>query len=657
MARLFVRVIIITEIFMKRNRALASAAVWLLPFMMYAQPRATVTEMKKKYPDAHAVVLKSTESFEVDLTKKGVKVVSTNHRQIMYLNEKGMSSNSESIAYDPNFYTIERLDAATWVPNGEEYKKLPVTEISDMQEVDDESFYNSRRFKQFRYPGIQNGAVTDVSYTYDHVEPRLLGQFSLAYGVPAEYLELTFTVPEGVEIGVAQFGPKDGVVYATTTKGKRTTHSWKAQNVSKYESCDICSSDDQYRPHIFVYIKSYMLNGKKINLQGTVDELYAHNYSHIKDLKEPVSGAIQQVVDSIKNTNKAEEDIVKGIFYWVQDHVRYIAFEDGMGGVVPRKANQVCDKRYGDCKDMANLIKEMMDYAGTPGYLCWIGTRSKGYTYKELPLPYTDNHMIAAYKKGSDYIFLDATSKHHAFGLPSLGIQGKETMISLSPEKYDIVRVPVVHYSKNFVEDSVTVTLDNKVLRMEGVLQLGGYVKMNNAVRLDYAGPQKEKEEWLDILERGNNKCKLDRYKVSDWQDRDLPGKIEYTLLVNDYVREVNNEMFINFNFDRSLTTMKPDTSKGLFDSDFHHAFYDKSHYSMKIPTGYSLKKTPSDVLIENDLLLYSVKYSVVNDEVHVKKEVIFRDIYLPADKLLSWISDMDKVSQSYQQVVVFIKK
>jgi hypothetical protein len=642
---------------MRRSKSLFSFAFCLLWIASYAQPLVSVQEMKKKYPDAHSLVLKSTESFEVDVTKKGLKVISVSNLQIMYLNEKGISDNFESIAYDPNFYTIENLQAQTWVPKDGAYKRLAVTEIKDVQEVDDENFYNSRRFKQFRYPGVQNGAITEVSYSYDHIDARLLGQFSLAFRVPAEHLELTFSVPEGVELGIAQFGSKEGVEYSTETKGKRIVHRWKATQVAKFKGCDFCSSDDHYRPHIYVYIKSYVLDGKKVTVQGSVDDLYKLNYSHIKDLKEPVSDAIRQVVDSIKGTSSADEQVVKGIFYWVQDHVRYIAFEDGMGGVVPRKANQVCDKRYGDCKDMANLIKEMMDYAGIPGYLCWIGTRSKGYTYSELPLPYVDNHMIAAYKKGNEYIFLDATSKHHPFGLPSIGIQGKETMISLGPDAYEIVIVPVVNYSKNFVKDSVQVTLENKVLSMRGELTMGGYAKMQNAEKLDYSGPQKQKEEWLDILERGNNKCKLDNYTLRDWDNRDVPGKVEYTLLLNDYVREINDEMYINFNFDRSLTSMKPDTTKGQYDADFYFTFHDQSHYSMKVPIGYEVKKTPNNVKIENDRLVYTVDYTVENGEVRVSKEVKFKDIYIPAGQLKSWIADLDKVAQSYQQVVVFSKQ
>ena len=127
------------------------------------------------------------------------------------------------------------------------------------------------------------------------------------------------------------------------------------------------------------------------------------------------------------------------IFNWVQDNIRYIAFEDGLGGFIPRDAASVCNKRYGDCKDMANLLFEMLNHAGIEAYRAWIGTRNRPYKYKEVPTPMVDNHMITAVIIDGETIFLDATDSYVPFGLPSAFTQTKEALLGIDENSYNIV--------------------------------------------------------------------------------------------------------------------------------------------------------------------------------------------------------------------------
>ena len=47
--------------------------------------------------------------------------------------------------------------------------------------------------------------------------------------------------------------------------------------------------------------------------------------------------------------------------------VRYIAYEDGIAGFKPDKAQEVLRKKYGDCEGMGNLMTEMLKSIGLDG--------------------------------------------------------------------------------------------------------------------------------------------------------------------------------------------------------------------------------------------------------------------------------------------------
>jgi hypothetical protein len=365
---------------------------------------------------------------------------------------------------------------------------------------------------------------------------------------------------------------------------------------------------------------------------------------------------MKSVVDSIKSKVTGEEEIVKGIFYWVQDNIRYIAFEDGLGGFIPRPANQVCSKKYGDCKDMANIIKSMMDYAGIPGHLCWIGTRSKGYTYEELPLPYCDNHMIAAYKKGSEFIFLDATSKQHPFGFPSDMIQGKQALIAVDKDHFEMKKVPVIPYNQSFVVDSVYMKVDNGVMMMKGVGTLAGFVKSDITNMIQYAGAQNEKDTWKSILKRGNNKCQLISYNAVNVGDREKDVKVDYEISLPDYVKTIGDEMYINFNFNRIISDFKPDTLNRTVGADFNNELTDASYFEFEIPAGYKIKEMPTDFTMNNPYFTVKFYYQEKNGKIIVNKKFELKTIHVPLEDIKQFVADIDKVSLAYQSVVVLLK-
>ena len=622
----------------------------------WAQPSTTLDMIKSKYKDDGSILLKRREEIFMKPGASKVDIRIDHTMQIMVMNEKSLGASGDRIPYDPTFLIIKDLEACTWIPNGKSYKKMPVKDIADVQSIDDESFVNSTRYKQFTYPGLSVGAVMEVNYVYDVLDMTSLGSFQFGYSVPCEELELVVNVPESVEIGTFQFGDFSHVTHTEEKKGSMTKHTWRATNVKPLKYANFMDNDDKLVPHLYVYVKSYTIKGEKKELFGTKENLYNYNYKFIKDIHEEPSTEMKSIVDSIKAKVSGEEEIVKGIFYWVQDNIRYIAFEAGMGGFIPRPANQVCSKKFGDCKDMAHIIKAMMEYAGIPGHLCWIGTRSKGYTYSELPLPYCDNHMIAAYKKGEDFIFLDATSKQHPFGFPSSGIQGKEAMISLTETDFVTQMVPIVKYDQNFVKDTVYMSLSNQVIKMKGKGTMGGYIKSDLTDRVQYAGKQNEKETWKQIIKRGNNKCELDKYDVKNIGDREKFMEINYELSLPDYAKSIGNEIYINFNFNRHITDMKPDTLNRQVPVDYDYELSDIGYFVFQVPEGYKVKEMPADFVLQNPYFDVNYTYSLKNGQIIVDKYFALKSIHVPVEEIKQLVAEMDKVAVAYQKVVVLAK-
>lgn len=99
-------------------------------------------------------------------------------------------------------------------------------------------------------------------------------------------------------------------------------------------------------PHLVPVITGYTLNNKEIDLSGDVTHLYSWYQSLVKNInKEAPDPEMVKVVDSLTAGKSTEFEKVKAIYYWVQENVKYIAFEYALGGFVPRDANLVFKKK------------------------------------------------------------------------------------------------------------------------------------------------------------------------------------------------------------------------------------------------------------------------------------------------------------------------
>ena len=155
-------------------------------------------------------------------------------------------------------------------------------------------------------------------------------------------------------------------VITESKKGKR--YKWEMQNIPAFEYDDNAPNLTYYTPHIIPRIASYEKNGETIKVLETLDDLYNWYYSLVENTDKSATDEIKKIVDSLKAGSDSDFELISNIYYWAQDNIRYVAFEEGMQGFIPDHAGNVCVKRYGDCKGITSLLYTMLRYAGIDAY-------------------------------------------------------------------------------------------------------------------------------------------------------------------------------------------------------------------------------------------------------------------------------------------------
>lgn len=99
-------------------------------------------------------------------------------------------------------------------------------------------------------------------------------------------------------------------------------------------------------------------------------------------------------IEKIKKSNKTEGERIKACLDFVQDEVRYLGLESGIGAYKPNSPNKVFEQLFGDCKDKSMLFVAMLRAMNINAYPALINTYLKGTLKDFLPSPYQFNHCV-----------------------------------------------------------------------------------------------------------------------------------------------------------------------------------------------------------------------------------------------------------------------
>jgi hypothetical protein len=323
---------------------------------------------------------------------------------------------------------------------------------------------------------------------------------------------------------------------------------------------------------------------------------------------------------------------------------------------VPRGAASVCQKKYGDCKDMAHVLYVMLNHVGINAYHTWIGSREKPYTYDENPTPLVDDHMITAAIIDGDTIFMDGTDSFVRFGSPSGFTQGKEALIGIDDETYRIVKVPVLDKNKSITKVSTTITMNGEeVLAIES-RKLSGFEKTSFIMDYVYKKGTDSEEEYLNKkYELGNNKTQYSNIKVAGLDNDTDWLNLSYELKMQNYAKTIGNSIYINLNIDKTLSNDKIGEEL-KYSRKFDHTYIKQFQTVFKIPVGYTVEELPETLSHSDPMFGFSISYEKTGDQIIQTKEIYVNTLSLKTENFDSWNTFIKNLVKAYKKSIVIQK-
>jgi len=330
---------------------------------------------------------------------------------------------------------LVHLAASTLVPGGRA-TRVPEKAMDWLDWAGDGILHSSQRLRVVRFPAVPPGSLLTVEHEVESRPYFPAAVLALREEDPVERLRVEVRAPAGPWRWTVA-GDREGLTVEETAEGLVLT----ATPLSAADDRELAPSAAALGPTLHLAWGGGAgwegVGAWFLELSRSVPRASAEVRRQARELVAGVAGARERLAT---------------LLGFAQREVRYVAVEVGIGGYRPSPPAETLGRRWGDCKDKAFLLIDLLAEAGIPAYPALIGVGGPEPLVPELPSPLQFDHMIVAVPAeplglgaadgvSEGYLFVDPTDPAGSVGwLPPVD-RGRSVLV-VRPEGSALVAPP-----------------------------------------------------------------------------------------------------------------------------------------------------------------------------------------------------------------------
>ena len=515
-------------------------------------------------------------------------------------------------------------------------------------------FYSDQKVLYFNLPLEKKGSTSEVRMKKTIFDPRYLDAFFLNNPYPVSFHQVTLVIPDWVTAEIRDFNFAGYSVSKTSEdKGGSKTIVYTVSNLPARPDESSSPGITYTSPHIMLITQQAQVSGNTITYFKNTSDQYAWYASLVKEIGND-GATIKAKADEIVKGKTTDIDKIKALYFWVQQNIRYLAFENGIAGFRPEKAQEVLRKKYGDCKGMANLTKSLLTSQGYDARLCWIGTNHIAYDYS-IPSLAVDNHMICALYFKNKLYFLDATETNSGFEEYAERIQGRQVLIENS-DKYVLEHIPQTNFTQNTETEIRVLQVEGTSFKGNGTQTFSGESKESLISNMESVKKDKLENSIRNYLNGGKKDYEISDLVMTNSKPEEGKMSLQYNLVQQNAVSIFGNDMYVDLDFRKSYSSFKIDTVKRKQDYVFPYKMNDITETTLIIPAGYQAQNLPPEFSMQNPVFDIKIGYTRQPGKIIFRKEISIKQAVLKKGNFSQWNKAIDGLNEFYNNQLTLTK-
>ena len=414
-----------------------------------------------------------------------------------------------------------------------------------------------------------------------------------------------------------------------STSGKSKLYHWEMNDLTSVKSEAYQPSSSKILPYIEISPSEFQINnltGKMSDWKAFGKFMYELNIDRDK-LSVDMTKRVQDMVAKC-TTNREKIDT---LYHYLQQNMRYVSVQLGIGGWQTYDAQYVSKNKYGDCKALSNFMKAMLNVVGIKSYLTIVSSGDKNYFD---PNPNfcnpSFNHMILHIP--IENMWLECTSSDNPTGYLGSFTAGRGVLL-ITEEGGQIVQTPPLSTESNTQTSSVSIVLaENGSAILKNTAILRG--SLQDDWRMMFKNMSKEE------LKKGfQSHSKIPSFQFNNFETvinyKQPEVQLNYELAVDKYAAKSGTRLFIPINLHNVFDDTPTPTEKRIHPIEVSGSGYSESdNVSIDIPIGYEVENIPTKAFdLKSEYGSYKASIEQNADKINFKRQLTILPTSQPAEK------------------------
>ena len=598
--------------------------------------------------EANSVVRYSSD----ELTVKGPgRAVIKHHSIVTVLNEKGDGAALLVLGYDKKFNSINDAQMLVYNAAGLQVKKYHKSDFYDHAAVDGFSIVTDDRVLVMEHTIASYPATIEVITERTMNSYLDLNQWTIQRSEWAvQFAQYKISVDPNT--GFRYLNKHTNIKPEKSKNGDLDQYTWHVNNLKAIKPEDDAEAW-QVLPKILFATNAFQYAG----LPGDISTW--QNYGKWQQaLNADVCSLSPERTEEIKKMTadiKTDKEKAKFLYEYMQQNVRYVSIQLGIGGLKPFPATFVDQKKYGDCKALSNYMYALLKAVNIPSYYAIInaGTNEEPADPSFPSDPF--NHVILCVPFKGDTTWLECTSSTQAFGKLGPFTENRNALI-ITEDGGKLINTPKSKDVDNQFNSEVHLVLDadGGAKAQVKITSTGDYRDMY--IGLAALKTDEQKQQLIKML---NIKQPID-FNFKPSTDKDGVKEVDIDLAFDQFydIASGNKQFYKPRVFDLWQATV-PALEKRKHDFYFDNPLLKTCVTTIDLPAGFEVETLPTSQSLKFTYGSYDVKYAydaAKNQVVSTAKFNLTNQV-IPAAKYTEMQVYMDAVAKAQNKKLVIRRK
>jgi len=436
-----------------------------------------------------------------------------------------------------------------------------------------------------------------------------------------------------------------------------TTNSiiYNASNIVAVKGEQLAPSFSKIMPQLNVMLENFNYEGYKGSIKNWKDVgLWMH--TNLLKGRDGIPAGTKEQVKSLVNGVTDDLEKAKIVYKYVQDNTRYISVQVGVGGIQPISAINVDRVKYGDCKGLSNYTKGLLNAVGVPAFYTHVEAGKNKIDFDEdFPSLAAGNHVILAIPYGSNYYWIDCTSKIHPFGFIGDFTDDRKVLI-MKPEGGELVKTKSYIDKENYQKTEAIYTISKEggiagdiTINTKGI-QYDNRFYLEDRKNEDIIKHYKQYWNTINNLKIINHEFSNDREKVI-FNEKIKIEAVNYGIISGDRILFAVNAFNKNANVPNRYRNRK-------LPFEIQRGYLDEDDFLIKIPENYVVEAMPETKNIETEFGMYKILVELQEDQKSIlyKRSLLLKKGVYPKEKYADYRSFKKEIASLDNSKIVLVK-